>query len=51
MEVIQTHLSKGLCATYAMESMIYLTAGLLDEFAAPDVALEAAITKVCLNTF
>lgn len=45
MEMIQCHLSKGLCSTYAMESMIYMTAGLLDEFSSPDVALESAITK------
>ncbi|XP_067632098.1 complex I assembly factor ACAD9, mitochondrial [Eurosta solidaginis] len=45
MEVLQMHISKASCATYAMESMIYMTAGILDEFAAPDVALEAAITK------
>ncbi|XP_011201063.2 complex I assembly factor ACAD9, mitochondrial [Bactrocera dorsalis] len=45
MEMLQMHLSKASCATYAIESMIYMTAGILDEFATPDVALEAAITK------
>lgn len=45
MEMLQMHLSEASCATYAIESMIYMTAGILDEFASPDVALEAAITK------
>ncbi|CAD7013371.1 unnamed protein product [Ceratitis capitata] len=45
MEILQMHLSKASCATYAIESMIYMTAGILDEFASPDVAIEAAITK------
>jgi len=34
-----------MCSVYAMESMLYLTAGLLDEFRAQDVTLESAITK------
>ncbi|XP_054739924.1 complex I assembly factor ACAD9, mitochondrial [Anastrepha obliqua] len=45
MEMLRMHLSEASCATYAMESMIYMTAGILDEFASPDVTLEAAITK------
>ncbi|XP_017485576.1 PREDICTED: acyl-CoA dehydrogenase family member 9, mitochondrial [Rhagoletis zephyria] len=45
MEMLQMHLSKASCVTYAIESMIYMTAGILDEFASPDVALETAITK------
>lgn len=46
MEILQMHLSKASCATYAIESLIFMTAGILDEFASPDVALEVAITKV-----
>lgn len=33
-------------STYGMESMIYLTAGIMDEFNNPDIAVEAAICKV-----
>lgn len=34
-----------MCSIYAMESMLYLTAGLMDEFNNQDVTLETAITK------
>lgn len=37
--------SRATCAIYAMESMLYMTAGLLDEFAGQDVTLESAISK------
>lgn len=37
--------SRATCSIYAMESMLYLTAGLLDEFRGQDVTLESAITK------
>lgn len=37
--------SRATCSIYAMESMLYLTAGLLDEFSGQDVTLESAITK------
>lgn len=46
MKSIQAHLASATASVYGMESMIYLTAGLLDEFESPDVSLEAAITKV-----
>lgn len=39
------HESRATCSIYAMESMLYMTAGLLDEFAGQDVTLESAITK------
>ncbi|XP_075166926.1 acyl-CoA dehydrogenase family member enigma [Haematobia irritans] len=45
LESVQTHLAKSCLSIYSMESMIYLTAGLLDEFNCPDVGLESAITK------
>lgn len=32
--------------TYAMESMAYLTAGVLDSYEQPDASVEAAIVKV-----
>lgn len=46
MQSVQAHLASATACIYGMESMIYLTAGLLDEFESPDVNLEAAITKV-----
>ncbi|TMW54527.1 hypothetical protein DOY81_000321 [Sarcophaga bullata] len=45
LESIQTHLAKSCLSIYSLESMIYMTTGLLDEFKSPDVGLEAAITK------
>ncbi|KAH8250826.1 hypothetical protein KR038_001455 [Drosophila bunnanda] len=45
LELTRVHLSRAACSVYAMESMLYLTAGLLDEFRAQDVTLESAITK------
>lgn len=53
LESVQTHLAKSCLSVYSLESMIFMTAGLLDEFNKPDVALESAITKVIaliLNT-
>lgn len=43
---VQAYLGSSTASIYGMESMIYFTAGLLDEFDGPDVTLEAAITKV-----
>ncbi|XP_064543493.1 complex I assembly factor ACAD9, mitochondrial [Drosophila montana] len=45
LELTRVNLSQGVCSVYAMESMLYLTAGLLDEFHGQDVTLESAITK------
>ncbi|XP_001360554.3 complex I assembly factor ACAD9, mitochondrial [Drosophila pseudoobscura] len=45
LEMTRVHLSRAMCSVYAMESMLYLTAGLLDEFQGQDVTLESAITK------
>ncbi|XP_020803577.1 acyl-CoA dehydrogenase family member 9, mitochondrial [Drosophila serrata] len=45
LELTRVHLSRAACSVYAMESMLYLTAGLLDEFRSQDVTLESAITK------
>jgi acyl-CoA dehydrogenase family protein 9 len=45
-ELIQEKFAKITCLTYAMESMAYLTAGMLDTFENPDCAVEAAIVKV-----
>lgn len=46
MKLVQVQLANATSSIYGMESMIYFTAGLLDEFENPDVGLEAAITKV-----
>lgn len=45
MDNIKDKISSLLISTYALESMIYYTAGLVDEFDDQDLALEAAITK------
>jgi acyl-CoA dehydrogenase family protein 9 len=45
-ELIQEKFAKITCLTYAMESMAYLTAGMLDTYENPDCAVEAAIVKV-----
>ncbi|EDW77166.1 uncharacterized protein Dwil_GK22223, isoform A [Drosophila willistoni] len=45
LELTRAHLSRAMCSVYAMDSMLYLTAGLLDEFQGQDVTLESAITK------
>ncbi|KAM7345101.1 acyl-CoA dehydrogenase family member enigma [Cochliomyia hominivorax] len=45
LESVQTHLARSCLSVYSIESMIYLTAGLLDEFNKPDVVLESAVTK------
>ncbi|KAH8232877.1 hypothetical protein KR026_001371 [Drosophila bipectinata] len=45
LELTRVHLSRALCSVYAMESMLFMTAGLLDEFRAQDATLESAITK------
>ncbi|XP_017014504.2 complex I assembly factor ACAD9, mitochondrial [Drosophila takahashii] len=45
LELTRVHLSRAMCSVYAMESMLFMTAGLLDEFRAQDVTLESAITK------
>ena len=34
---------------YAMESMAYLTAGLIDKYEKPDLAIEAAMVKVIIE--
>ncbi|EDV56448.1 acyl-CoA dehydrogenase family member 9, mitochondrial [Drosophila erecta] len=45
LELTRVQMSRAMCSVYAMESMLYLTAGILDEFRAQDVTLESAITK------
>lgn len=45
-ELIQEKFAKITTLTYAMESMTYLTAGLIDSQDAPDCSVEAAIVKV-----
>ncbi|EDW01357.1 complex I assembly factor ACAD9, mitochondrial [Drosophila grimshawi] len=45
LELTRANLSQAMCSIYAMESMLYLSAGLLDEFLGQDVTLESAITK------
>lgn len=46
MEILQKILSEMVCSTYALESMIYLTAGLADVYDNQDVELESTIIKV-----
>jgi acyl-CoA dehydrogenase family protein 9 len=45
-ELIQEKFAKIMCLTYAVESMTYLTAGILDTYENPDCAVEAAVVKV-----
>ncbi|KAH8370151.1 hypothetical protein KR093_002383 [Drosophila rubida] len=45
LELTRAQLSQSTCSIYAMESMLYMTAGLMDEFAGQDVTLESSITK------
>lgn len=45
-EVNSKRLSEAVYSAYAVESMIYYTAGLMDEFDKPDVDVECAITKL-----
>ena len=45
-EIIQEKVAKVTALTYAMESMTYLTAGMLDSYENPDCSMEAAIVKV-----
>ncbi|XP_055390028.1 complex I assembly factor ACAD9, mitochondrial [Condylostylus longicornis] len=46
MESITTCLSKMVCNAYAIESMIYFTTGLMDEFEKPDTEIETAMVKL-----
>lgn len=50
MKHISDRLARLVCSTYAIESMSYLTTGLLDEFQDQDVELEAAILKVIFHS-
>lgn len=45
-QMIKERLSKIDCRLFAMESMTYLTAGIVDSFEIPDIALEGALTKI-----
>lgn len=45
-ELLKDRLSKAFSAVYALESMVYLTAGTMDEFEAADVDLETAIIRI-----
>ncbi|KAL5275337.1 ACAD9 family protein [Megaselia abdita] len=45
MDNIKDKIASLLCPIYAVESMIYYTAGMVDEFEDQDVTLETAITK------
>ncbi|XP_076325006.1 complex I assembly factor ACAD9, mitochondrial-like isoform X1 [Tachypleus tridentatus] len=44
--MIQEKIAKITCNIYAVESMAYLTAGLLDSLESPDCSMEAAMVKV-----
>lgn len=45
-ECVQEKVAEVACASYAMESMVYLTAGLLDGYENPDCTVESSILKV-----
>jgi acyl-CoA dehydrogenase family protein 9 len=45
-ELIKAKVTKMTVATYAMESMSYVTAAIIDKHVKPDSAVEAAIVKV-----
>lgn len=45
-EMLKDRLSRAFSAVYALESMIYLTAGIMDEYEAADVDLETAIIRI-----
>ncbi|PSN49598.1 Acyl-CoA dehydrogenase family member 9 [Blattella germanica] len=45
-ELIQEKIAKLTILTYVMESMTYLTSGMLDTYENPDCSVEAAIVKV-----
>ncbi|XP_067931544.1 complex I assembly factor ACAD9, mitochondrial-like isoform X2 [Watersipora subatra] len=45
-ELIQQKFAKMAIAIYAMESMAYMTAGIIDAYQKPDASIEAAIVKV-----
>ena len=45
-EAIKHKFSKMAVAVYAMESMSYMTAGIIDAYQKPDASIEAAIVKV-----
>jgi hypothetical protein len=45
-EWIQEKFTKITCFRYAMESMAYHTASMLDVYVNPDCAVEAAVVKV-----
>uniref|UniRef100_K1QHQ6 Acyl-CoA dehydrogenase family member 9, mitochondrial n=1 Tax=Magallana gigas TaxID=29159 RepID=K1QHQ6_MAGGI len=47
--LIQEKFAQMTITTYAMESMAYLTAGVIDLYEKPDVSLEAAIVKSSLG--
>ncbi|ESO10212.1 hypothetical protein HELRODRAFT_185321 [Helobdella robusta] len=44
--LIQEKVGKMTCDTYAMESMSYMTAGILDHYLSPDVLCESAAVKI-----
>jgi acyl-CoA dehydrogenase family protein 9 len=48
-DLIKEKFAKIACVTYAMESMAYLTSGILDGYENPDCAMEAAMVKVSSN--
>jgi len=47
-ELLQEKFARIGTTIYAMESMAYLTAAMLDTYKEPDCAMEAAIVKVIL---
>jgi hypothetical protein len=43
---MKIRVAKTVCAEYALESMIYLTTGMYDNYEDQDIEMEAAIVKV-----
>ncbi|KAG4080220.1 hypothetical protein HA402_008291 [Bradysia odoriphaga] len=46
LDLFKNSISKAVCDAYALESMIYLTAGIIDGYENADVDMESAIIKV-----
>lgn len=46
MELLKEKLSKVMCAAYVLESMIYLTAGIHDDYESADIDVETAIIRI-----
>lgn len=48
---LRVEVSKACCSVYAVESMLYLTAGLMDLYKNTDIDVETAVLKVSWNSY